>query len=1522
MPDGNPLIAQAQSQTTGVTGIGIAEAAQGLAHGVSDGDWVEAGLSAVGVGLEVLSMVIDPIGTLASYGVSWLIEHVRPLKEALDWFAGDPPVIQSFSDTWGNVATEVNNVAKDFLQEAGTGTSGWTGPAADAYRGHAAETADAVSGAATLADGISAGVMIMGQVVSFVREFIRDLVGELVGRLISWALEEVASLGLATPLVVAQATAAITKVVNKVSDVIRRLVKTIGNVSPRIRKIIDKLDEIMAKLAKLMRKADGSTSPSAARSAGKHADDAPKVHGSDGSTTPSHATSPSGSTADAPPTRNTPDGTSHSPGGTDGSTSPSGADTSPSGNGTPSTGKDEPNLGDGKREGGQRSEGNGKCENGIDPIDPVSGQMITAVTDVELPGLLPLILRRAYASGYVGGRLLGPGWSSTVDQRIQVDADGVHFAGDDAQILHYPRPTRTNRRVLPTHGARWPLTWDADTDSYRIEDPATGWVRHFDAPAANQQDPNLRPITALTDRNRHQVTYVHDDRGLPTLISHSGGYQVGVDTIATPAGDRIAGFRLLDGANNGAGTPIVQFRHVSGRLTEIVNSTGLSYTYAYDGDGRITSWTDRNGYRYEYHYRADGRVTHGVGPDGYLSGSLDYDLPRRVTTITDSVGARTEYHYDADNHLTRIVDPLGGATRTEYDGDGRPLARTDELGNTTRYQYDEHGNVTRVELPTGAYAENQFDGLGRPTVIRGPDGAVWRYAHDQRGNLVASIDPTGAITSYAYDDRGNLTAVTDAVGNRSQLTSDARGLVTQVTDAAGRTTRFVRDAFGRVAEVVDAAGAVTRTRWTVEGLPLWRTLPGGGREEWTYDAEGHALTYRGPSGHDTTFTYQQFDLPTSRTGRDGARYEFAYDTELRLTSVTNPTGRVWRYEYDAKGRLVTETDFNGRQVSYTHDAAGNLVERVNGAGQRVGYVRDALGRTLERRVGDRTTTLAYDGAGRLMGAASPDTVVDYERDPLGRIVAESVNGRTLRTMFDRVGRRVVRTTPAGAVTKWQYDATGRPTRLTTNSAGAVGFEYDAAGREVTRHLGPHAGLTQAWDEAGRLVTQSVWSDQPRPGARYALAQQRTYAYRTDGAPLRTADRLRGDRQYTVDPVGRVTAVRAASWTERYAYDPAGNVTEANDENRDCDGTLVRRAGRTTYRHDGQGRVIRKTVRTLSGQERTWQYTWDGDDRLTEVATPDGATWRYRYDPLGRRVAKQRFADDGTPGEETLFTWDGTVLAEQLTVNQDGSATVRTWDYKPGTYQPVGQTDRRRLETQADYDAEFYAIITDLVGTPVELVDNEGQIAWQTTTDVWGRPIEQSDADGTECPLRFPGQYHDEETGWHYNYTRYYDPESAQYTSPDPLGLEAAPNQHGYVDNPLVWTDTLGLKTDDELLADAWSIHDAIRIDYPDLPGGDIAHNGMTVAVGEFNGQLVYTVSNNRTSPAVRETAERLGYERINGKRYTGPNQTDAEQIMLNAHDQGRVAGAGRIAPSRPACGPIRQDCRGRIAGYPNITLIE
>jgi hypothetical protein len=40
--------------------------------------------------LDALAFVSDPIGSLLQCGVAWIIDHVKPLSEALDWLAGDP----------------------------------------------------------------------------------------------------------------------------------------------------------------------------------------------------------------------------------------------------------------------------------------------------------------------------------------------------------------------------------------------------------------------------------------------------------------------------------------------------------------------------------------------------------------------------------------------------------------------------------------------------------------------------------------------------------------------------------------------------------------------------------------------------------------------------------------------------------------------------------------------------------------------------------------------------------------------------------------------------------------------------------------------------------------------------------------------------------------------------------------------------------------------------------------------------------------------------------------------------------------------------------------------------------------------------------------------------------------------------------------------------------------------------------------------------------------------------------------
>ena len=103
---------------------------------------------------------------------------------------------------------------------------------------------------------------------------------------------------------------------------------------------------------------------------------------------------------------------------------------------------------------------------------------------------------------------------------------------------------------------------------------------------------------------------------------------------------------------------------------------------------------------------------------------------------------------------------------------------------------------------------------------------------------------------------------------------------------------------------------------------------------------------------------------------------------------------------------------------------------------------------------------------------------------------------------------------------------------------------------------------------------------------------------------------------------------------------------------------------------------------------------------------------------------------------------------------------------------------------------------DHLGTPQELTDHEGTIAWSAQYKAWGQAREViSDAArkaGISNPIRFQGQYLDEETGLHYNRYRYYDPHSGRFASKDPIRLGGGLNLYHYGPNSTDVVDPYGL----------------------------------------------------------------------------------------------------------------------------------
>ncbi|WP_309243369.1 RHS repeat-associated core domain-containing protein [Caballeronia sp. CLC5] len=261
---------------------------------------------------------------------------------------------------------------------------------------------------------------------------------------------------------------------------------------------------------------------------------------------------------------------------------------------------------------------------------------------------------------------------------------------------------------------------------------------------------------------------------------------------------------------------------------------------------------------------------------------------------------------------------------------------------------------------------------------------------------------------------------------------------------------------------------------------------------------------------------------------------------------------------------------------------------------------------------------------------------------------------------------------------------------------------------------------------------------------------------------------------------------------------------------------------THYRYDEFGNL---TQRTQQGEQT--EYRWDLFDRLVSSSSP---TMRvaYHYDALGRRILKESTAQglrapdaDGRGAGATLYGWDGDTLAwESGDAYAGGQARTTHYVYEPGGFVPLAQASQSGyigLHAQPVYEGRYdidrdplwvsvaepvaFAQIgyyqCDHLGTPQEITDAQGEVAWSAHYKAWGEAKEAISTAarraGISNPLRFQGQYHDHETGLHYNRNRYYDPATGRYLSKDPIGLAGGFNYYQYANaNPVGGIDPLGL----------------------------------------------------------------------------------------------------------------------------------
>jgi RHS repeat-associated protein len=1104
------------------------------------------------------------------------------------------------------------------------------------------------------------------------------------------------------------------------------------------------------------------------------------------------------------------------------------------GNGAEGGGKGAGSCGNGSKDGGgcpNNHDGGGGGLSRGDPVDVVTGRVFTVpVADVSFPGPLPLLIERAYSSHARARDVgLGPGWTHSLAwQIVERRRSLLVFASDGLE--HDFGHLEPGTGVAGPHG--WVLHREGaglwlDRDDGRqlrfdLSIPFPGGARWL--------------LTEIADRSQSRITLTYDG-GLLAGARDTFGRVV---SFRRDRAGRVASIDAEHGPDAPGRATLVRYTYDdAGRLIEVQDADGWGTRFSYDDDNRLTSQLDPTGLRFSYRYDGAGRCTETWGEyPGRVDPSLVADVPALLadgqtpargalhvkmtygpdfySEAVDSVAVQ-RYFGNAQGLVDKAVTPLGVFQRT-YSPLGFLETFTDPLGATTTWQRDSMGRELAVTDPIGRTTVTERDARGEIDSVTGPDGDVVRY--QRSGDTLSWTDAIGATTLVRFDPYGLPIEARWPDGRVLVWRRDAHGNVVEHVDELGARTQARWDAWGRCVEVRDARGGVTLFGWSPGGRLLSRQLVDGSLERYEQDGVGNLTALTDGAGSTMRIAYGGFRKVVRVDWPNGEVTQARYNREGWLMEVENGRGEVHRYERAASGLPVAEHTFDGRELRYEYDQLGRVLRSRNGLGEWTEYEHDLAGQLVRMAFDDGSEeTFEHNGRGEVVRATGAAGTFSFARNGRGWVTEETqeVDGQAVRveTEFRNTGEIARRRTSLGHTAQYTHDFARRQVALFLDDRPEAIFAVDVDGREVVRSLAGGGRIETGYDSAGRMVERRVVSDAHGTAGRIAAGEPAWVGRVPPGTLHAEANRyapsgvlaevwkLRsGSTELRHDPVGQLTAVvREGREVASFRYDLAGNlhdVTHGAAPRSYGPGGRLERRGEAEYAWDQGGRLVEKRVRLPSGAFESTRYAWSAADTLAAVERADGTRVTFAYDPFGRRVSKKVIARDAAGGERLLrttrFVWDAGRLVHELCTTFSGEAEQveeRTWVFELARTVPIAHRDVR-VQGESRTESPWWHYLNDDSGAPELLVGPDGLPACELVRMPWGH-AEPAPGARTTTPLRFRGQYADEETGLAYNRHRYYDPEVGRYTSADPIGLDGGLNAFAYAGNcPTSAVDVEGL----------------------------------------------------------------------------------------------------------------------------------
>ena len=699
----------------------------------------------------------------------------------------------------------------------------------------------------------------------------------------------------------------------------------------------------------------------------------------------------------------------------------------------------------------------------------------------------------------------------------------------------------------------------------------------------------------------------------------------------------------------------------------------------------------------------------------------------------------------------------------------------------TNYEYDNFGNLKSIikkdatnNLP-GTYSSfSNYSNGEHVTSETNELGKITSFSYLMPHNILLSItSPKNVKKSYSYDAFNEylteVTCITNGQVYENEIYHD-QNRIESISNATGTFTFNYDETFGDLIQVTTSGIVLYNNNYNYQTRKSTRSYHGNATETTTYDKYGNIVSIDYDQVNETVnpsaiFTYQ--DKNSAYNSK--AKLKIINDNFAKLITTFDST------EVDESTNIKKDVLINVEDNGNNNKGSWTKKSYINGAKAITEYTLGGSDYIDEDNDKILYYTENYDGFGKPINKINithnstytMPVTINYTKDELTRIkkkqIASPAGSSTIDYEYYDDSQRLV-----GLIKKETISYNGSTVPSITNT-----YSYDDHGNITTIVTTDSKGTTTknyTYDNLNRLTKETSYLLNAYEACSYN--NQLNYSY-DNGGNLSSAY---GSKVKTCSEPGNS---QTETISNSYTYQTTGwkdLLTSFNGQSILYDNNGFP----STYRN----KIFHWKRGMLSSYEysvgTSYNYTYDVNGRRTKIE-------------LGSSETRYLFYDGDRLTGEHIYTYGSTTPSFKVHYLYDNEGIVACKIY-----------DKDRSSSNR---YSYYTVTKDILGNVIRLDGTEGCVL-EIEYDAFGKPyykhgntmnVGNPDWHTAEYffKLAHKGYYYDNDLELYYLMSRYYDPETGRFISPDSIDyLEpdklTGVNLYSYcANNPVMYADPSG-----------------------------------------------------------------------------------------------------------------------------------